>query len=128
MDFFVFNFKWIMLLSGVLTITLFYAFISPKAALKSNFGESLEGPVANILVRNWGALVGLIGAMLIYGAFEPSVRNFSLIIAGISKIVFIFLVITSAKSFRKFGAGKAVIADSIMVVLYTAYLIISCMS
>ena len=45
------NIQWIMLVSGALTI-----------------------PVAEIVVRNWGALIGLVGAMLIYGAFDPPGR------------------------------------------------------
>ena len=63
--------KWIMLLSGVLTFTMVYAAVAPQAALRSTFGETLEGPLAEIVVRNWGALIALIGAMLIYGAFNP---------------------------------------------------------
>ena len=66
--------KWVMLVSGALTFTMIYAAFSPTQALQSAFGESLEGPVANIVVRNWGALIALVGAMLVYGAFRPAVR------------------------------------------------------
>ena len=52
------NMKWIMLVSGALTCTMVYAAIAPDAALRSTFGETLEGPVAEIVVRNWGALKG----------------------------------------------------------------------
>ena len=45
--------KWIMLVSGALTCTMAYAFIAPQAALMSTFGAALEGPVANVVVRNW---------------------------------------------------------------------------
>ena len=45
--------KWIMLLSGVLTSTMIYAAIAPDAALQSTFGETLTGPLAQIVVRNW---------------------------------------------------------------------------
>lgn len=125
MHFFISNFKWVMLVSGLLTCTMFLGLISPDASLLSNFGETLEGPLADIIVRNWSALIGLMGLMLIYGAFAEPVRRFTLIIAGISKIIFITLVLTSEKSFLGFAAGTAVIADSIMVVLYIAYLILS---
>ena len=40
------NIKAIMLISGVLTATMIYAAIAPAAALQSNFGESLNGPLA----------------------------------------------------------------------------------
>ena len=56
--------KTIMLLSGVLTATMAYAVIASDAALPSTLGETLDGPVANIIVRNWGALIGLVGGML----------------------------------------------------------------
>ncbi len=38
--------------------------ISPEAALSSNFGETLDGPLAEIIVRNWGALIALVGIIL----------------------------------------------------------------
>ena len=114
-----------MLISGLLTCTMFLALFSPQASLKSNFGETIEGPVVDIVVRNWGALIGLVGIMLIYGAFNITVRRFSLVIAGISKIIFISLVLSSEKSYSGLGAATAVIADSVMVVLYIAYLLLS---
>ena len=66
--------KWVMLVSGLLTITMFYAAIAPQAALQSTFGETLEEPLASLIVRNWGVLIGLVGGMLLYGAFCPPVR------------------------------------------------------
>lgn len=58
----------------MLTATMLYASIAPSAALQSTFGESLDGPLADLIVRNWGALIGLVGGMLIYGAFHPPAR------------------------------------------------------
>lgn len=126
MNIFTRNFKWIMLISGLLTCTMFMGLISPGSSLNSNFGETMDPrPVSNIIVRNWSALIGLIGIMLIYGAFVPAVRRFTLVIAGISKIIFISLVLSLGKQYLSFGAGTAVIADSIMIVLYAAYLLLS---
>jgi predicted permease len=123
MRFFISNFKWIMLVSGLLTCTMLQAFISPQASLQSNFGQTMEGELSEIIVRNWGALIGLIGIMLIYGAFTDSVRRFVLVIAGSSKVIFILLVLSSPESYMGFGAGTAVVADSFMVALYITYLL-----
>jgi len=49
--------------SGVLTCTMVYAAIAPQEALRSTFGETLDGPVADIVIRNWGVLITLVGAM-----------------------------------------------------------------
>ena len=125
MRFFLSNFKWVMLVSGLLTCTMFQAFISPQASLQSNFGQTINGNLSEIIVRNWGALIGLMGIMLIYGAFNENVRRFVLVIAGSSKIIFILLLLTSKENYLSFGAGTAVIADSIMVALYVVYLLLT---
>ena len=83
MNWIVAKIKWIMLVSGALTCTMIYAAIAPQAALRSSFGAALDGPLAEIVVRNWGALIALVGAMLIYGAFNPATRPLVLTIAGI---------------------------------------------
>ncbi len=125
MRLFVSNFKWVMLVSGLLTFTMLQALISPQASLQSNFGQTMESNLSEIIVRNWGALIGIVGIMLIYGAFRESVRRFVLVIAGSSKIVFILLVLTSKESYMRFGAGTAVIADSVIVTLYIVYLLLT---
>jgi hypothetical protein len=98
---------------------------APEYIVQSNFGEVIEGSAAEIIVRNWSALIGLIGIMLIAGAFDKNIRRFCLIIAGVSKLIFILLVLTIDKSFLEHGIGTAVIVDSIMIVLYAVYLAMS---
>jgi hypothetical protein len=114
---------WIMLVSGLATCTMFYAFIAPQASMRSTFGEALEGPVAEIVVRSWGALIGIVGLLLIYGAFTPAARRPALVVAGVSKAVFIGLVLTFGRQFLAYQAGVAVVADSIMVALFALYLL-----
>jgi len=114
--------KGIMLVSGVATCTMVYAMLSPQAALRSSFGDTLEGPVANIVVRNWGGLITISGAMLIYGAFTPAVRRFAICSASAGKALFIALVLTSGRQFLGYQAGVAVVADTVMVLIFAAYL------
>ena len=111
----------IMLVSGVLTCTMFYAAVAPDAALTSTFGESLDGPVADVVVRNWGVLIALMGAMLIYGAFHVEVRGLVLTVAGLSKAAFIALVLTRGQAFLDDQAGIAVISDVIQIALFVSY-------
>ena len=116
------NIRWIMLVAGALTCTMVYAAIAPEAALRSTFGEALEGPLAEIVVRNWGVLITLIGAMLIYGAYHPPVRPLVLTVAGTSKVVFIGLVL--AHGGRYLGhAGMAIAVDVVLVTLFAIYLL-----
>jgi len=109
--------------SGAFTCTMLYAAIAPQAALRSTFGESLEGPLAEIVVRNWGALIALVGAMLIYGAYDAPGRPLILTVAGISKLVFIALVLAHGRDFLGHQVGVAILIDLAAVALFIAYLI-----
>ena len=117
------NIKWIMLMSGALTCTMVYAVIAPQAALRSTFGETLEGPLAEIVVRNWGALITLVGAMLIFGAFNPQVRSLALTVAGASKLVFAALVLSQGGRYLGHQAGIAIAIDLVWVALFACYLL-----
>jgi hypothetical protein len=123
MNWIVTRIKGIMLTAGVLTSTMLYAAIAPRAALQSTFGEELSGPLAEIVVRNWGALIGLVGAMLIYGAYHPSSRLLVLTVAGLSKVVFIGLVLSNGARYLDDQAGIAVVVDAIFVLLFGAHLL-----
>jgi len=119
---FIANFKWIMLICGLLTCTMLVGLFSPESSLQSNFGEALVTGPENLVVRGWSALIGLMGIMLIYGAFKPAVRNYSLIIAGINKIIFIGLILIFGRQYMPFGLGTAIVADAIMILLFALYL------
>jgi hypothetical protein len=115
--------KAVMVISGLLTSTMVYAALFPQAALQSTFGEALSGPLAEVLVRNWGILVALVGIMLIHGAFNPAARPVALAAAATSKVAFIALVLSNGARYLAYGAGTAVAIDSVMVLLFAWYLV-----
>jgi hypothetical protein len=104
-------------------MTMIYAALAPDAALRATFGESISGPVADIVVRNWGALIALVGATLIYGARKPAVRPLALTIAGASKAIFIALVLSHGGRFLGYQAGIAVFVDALWVMVFMSYLL-----
>jgi len=118
-------FKWVMFASGLLTCTVFYTAIAPTESLQSTFGASLDGALAQVLVRNWGVLVGLMGLMLIWGSFNEVVRRQSLVIAGTSKVAFIILVLTYGRQFLEHQVRTSIVVDSIMVLLFAIYLFLT---
>src|SRR5687767_5684943 len=117
--------KAIMVLSGALTFTMVYAAVSPTAALESTFGESLQGPLAELIVRNWGILIAMVGIMLVHGAFSTETRRMALTVATASKIAFIGLVLANGAQYLGYGAGTAVAVDTIMVIIFASYLLSS---
>lgn len=115
--------KWLMLICGLLTCTMFYAVIAPQWAMQSYFGQTLEGPLTELIVRNWGALIGLMGVLLIYGALQEQARTIALLVAGTSKAIFIGLVFSVGQPFLQFQVGISAAVDTVMVVLFAAYLL-----
>lgn len=116
------NIKWVMIVVGALTCTMFYAVLYPHAALNSTFGASVEGALAEVVVRSWGMLVTLIGAILLYGAFVPACRILVLSIATISKIVFVALVVTLGNQYLD-KASITIAFDSLASVIFLIYLV-----
>ena len=117
------NIHHLMTVAGVLTLTMLYGVVAPEAAIRSTFGETLTGPVADVVVRNWAALIGLMGILLIYGARNPAARPVALKVAGASKAVFIALALSHGSRFLGHQAGIAVAVDAVWVVVFATYLI-----
>ena len=117
------NMKWVMLVAGALTCTMLYAVIAPEAALVATFGETLSGPLADVIVRNWAALIVIGGAMLVYGAFHPPSRPPILMMTALGKAAFIALVLAQGGRYLSQQAVVAVVLDSVMVVLFVVYLV-----
>ena len=110
-----------MLVSGVLTFTMFYGLFAPQASLESMFGASFNGTLENIIIRSWSALVGLIGVILIYGFFNQKHRVFSISVAAFSKVVFVVLVLLYGQEFLG-KAAPAIVMDCVVIILSGLYL------
>ena len=122
MDFIIKNVKWVMLVSGALTFTMFYGLFAPQAALESMFGVSFSGTLETIVVRSWCALVGLMGAILIYGALDEKSRVFFISVATVSKVIFVSLVMFYGQEFLG-EVGPAIAMDCVTIALAVLFLV-----
>jgi len=116
------NIKWIMLAAGALTCTMALAIVSPQAALQQTFGATLEGPLADVIVRSWGVLITLVGAMLIYAAYRPAHRQLVLLVAAVSKAALLALIAGPGSQYAA-TAIPVIIFDGLMVVIFSLYLL-----
>lgn len=117
------NMQWVLLVCGLLTLSLVQGVFAPRTVLRSYFGETLDSPAAEMLMRSWAALVAISGLFLIYAGFNPDVRAAALVVVGAGKLVFVLLLLSQADRFLKGQALLAVIVDGLMVVLFAAYLL-----
>jgi len=111
-----------MLVSGALTCSMVLTVIAPQMALNMMFGATLDGPLAQIMVRSWGVLVTMTGALLIYGAYQPGSRSLALILATVSKIGFVGLIFVYGQAFLA-KASLTIVIDLVMAALFVLYLL-----
>tara|TARA_B110000240_G_scaffold75788_1_gene86337 strand:+ start:662 stop:991 length:330 start_codon:yes stop_codon:yes gene_type:complete len=101
---------------------MFQAFLFPENGLNMVFGTSIDGPIAEVVVRNWGALIGIVGVLLIFGTFKPHSRPLILVVSAVTKVIFISLILIYGSDYLE-TAGGPIIFDSIAILLYLIYLI-----
>ncbi|TGK79177.1 hypothetical protein EHQ24_16660 [Leptospira noumeaensis] len=123
MNFIISNIKWIMLGSGIITCSMILPALHPTLGLTLTFGDTLNGDLANIIVRNWGVLITITGGMLVYGAYNEPNRNLILVVSSISKSTFVLLNLIYGQSYFA-KSGIALVFDSVLVIIFVAYLLV----
>ncbi|PHY12477.1 hypothetical protein CSW58_12350 [Caulobacter sp. B11] len=114
------HYQIVLVISGLLTLTMLQFVISPGRAMRSTYGEALEGPLADVIVRGWGLLIGLTGGMLIWAAYHPETRDLAVGAAVISKVFYMGSLLAKGGRFIKGFSGVTVLIDVAMVLLLIA--------
>ena len=110
----------ILLVSGVATMGPIVQFFAPRAILKLMYDVNTSEPTTLLLARHWGLLIFLIGALLVYSAYDPSTRDPVLVVASLEKIAFAGLVFFGPVN-RTPVATFAAAGDTSFAILYVAY-------
>ncbi len=98
----------ILVITGALTAVALLQFIAPIFTLRMIYGDAPKDLPSLALARHWGLLIFLVGALLIYGAFHPSVRDLAVVIAAIEKIALGAGILGTALRHRPLAAAIAV--------------------
>ena len=111
----------ILIVTGALTAITIFQFIAPAQVLRMIFGEAPTDEVSLAVVRHWGLLVFLVGALLIYAALHASLRGPAMVVAAIEKAALGLGVFGT--SLRTHPAAAAIAAgDSFIALIYVLYL------
>lgn len=116
------NIQSILVVFGLATTSMLLFTIAPAPAQRLMFGETLPGPVANVVVRHWGLLIALTGGMLVWAAFHPETRTLAIGAALISKTVFMGQMVAGGGRFLKGVSGLVVILDLGMAAVLAAWM------
>ncbi|MDW3098229.1 MAG: hypothetical protein R8J41_09045 [Alphaproteobacteria bacterium] len=115
------NIFWILLVSGVITSSMLVAVVAPRLVFQQFFGTILDGPLGNAIMRNWGLVIGMSGLLLIYAAYDETVRIPIMLFSIVGK-VFFSMQVFAAGSTLKAARGGAII-DLVIGLVFCAYLI-----
>jgi hypothetical protein len=113
---------WILVASGVITAGAgLVALLFPDLFLRLGF--EVESPSSSLVffVRHWGVLIFVVGALIVYSAYAPTVRAPVLAAAAIEK--FAIGLLTFLGPMKPTSAMTAIaIGDGTFAILYVAYL------
>jgi hypothetical protein len=123
MNWIITNIDWVLIVCGALTTTMLFPMIAPRRAFNFMFGEVADGPLGELLARNWGQMIFATGLLLIYAAYHEEARLPILVFASFTKLTFASLVISNGGRYARKLAMQIAGGDLIMVGLFVWYLI-----
>jgi hypothetical protein len=111
----------ILIVTGAITAIALLQLIAPVSVLRMIYGEAPTDEVGLAVARHWGLLIFLVGALLVYSAFHPSVRGPAMVVAVIEKAAVGLGVLGT--SLRRHRVAAAIAAgDSLIALVYVLYL------
>jgi hypothetical protein len=112
----------ILIVTGAFTALAFGQFVAPTRLLPLIYGQAQTDAASLMLARHWGLLVGCVGLLLIYAAFEPTVRVHFMIFAVIEKVALGALILGSDLR-RQSPAAAIAVGDLLISLVYVIYLV-----
>ena len=112
----------ILWITGLATAGALVLFLAPAPMVKLVFGQTPSDAIGLFVVRQWGLLVFLVGALLIYAAYHTEVRVPTLIVAIVEKAAIAIGIVISPFRSRP-GVLLMALADASMAAVYLMYLL-----
>jgi hypothetical protein len=113
--------EWLLMITGLATAGAVIVFLAPVTSMKLLYGQAPSDALSLGIVRHWGLLICLIGALLIYASDHAGIRVPTLIIAIVEKTVFALGTFISPFH-RRPTVFIMALADTSMAVVYLIYL------
>ncbi|MCS6763999.1 MAG: hypothetical protein MO853_08625 [Candidatus Protistobacter heckmanni] len=109
-------------ITGWITMLPLLQFLAPSVVLSA--GNMQAGDDAGLFfARHWGIIVLCLGALLVYAANRPEIRRAVMFAAAVEKIDLVVRVAMAWNNPALQGMRPAVIADTVMVILYASHLL-----
>jgi len=110
----------LLVITGFITALAAVMFIAPRPLLKLVFNVEKADSITLLVARHWGLLVGLIGMLLVFAAYEPNVRVPAMAMATAEKIAIAGLIFLGPLK-RNAVMWMIAFGDGTMAVIYLMY-------
>ena len=112
----------ILWITGIVTMLPLLQLFFPAIFLKILNQTEIRDDVGMMFARHWGALVFVLGALLVYAASHAEIRGPVIVAALIEKAALVLLIIINLR--QPFGKGFVLTAtfDGACCVIYALYL------
>jgi hypothetical protein len=111
----------ILLITGLATAGALVLFLAPVTMLKVLYGQAPSDVRSLLIVRHWGLLIFLVGALLVYAAYHAEIRVPTMVVAVVEKAAFALGVFISPFR-RRTPVLVMALADAGMAAVYLMYL------
>jgi hypothetical protein len=112
---------WILIVTGLITASVLPMVAMPRLMMRFLFDEEPQGPLALLMARHWGLVVGSLGLLMIRAAFVPELRVPVVIVAMVEKaVISVWLLATTLR-----GRGRATsvaLGDLVTALIFALYL------
>ena len=114
-------FEWIIAVSGVITaVAGLTALLAPHLLLRLGFAEESAPGSMVFLVRHWGVLLTVVGALIVYSAGAPEIRTPVLVAAAVEKLAIGLLLFLGSMKRTSLMTAVA-LGDAVFAILYLVY-------
>jgi hypothetical protein len=110
----------ILLITGLATAGALVLFLAPVTMMNLLFGQAPSDALGLLIIRHWGLLVCLVGALLIYASYHAEIRIPTLIVAIVEKAAFALGMFLSPLH-RRPTVLVVALADAGMAAVYLMY-------
>ena len=112
----------ILWITGIVTMLPLLQFFLPAMFIKIFNQTEIRDDVGMMFARHWGALVFVLGGLLVFAASHPELRGPIIAAALIEKAALVLLIVINLR--QPFGKGFVLTAafDSACCVIYALYL------
>ena len=113
---------WILFIIGIATASMIGQYFAPEKILRLTNIE-IDDEAGLFYAKHWGMMAFVLGALLIWAAFDEAIRTPIIVAAVLEKLVLVYMVLTNLKTSVGKGLLGAALFDAVSSIILILYLL-----